>query len=32
MSIRINRPTLFCVTKYLKDGKRKVTVTIDEDF
>jgi hypothetical protein len=23
------RPTLFCVTKYLSDGKRKVTITFD---
>jgi hypothetical protein len=23
------RPTLFCVSKYLPDGKRKVTVTFD---
>lgn len=23
------RPTLFCVTKYLKDGKRKITITYD---
>lgn len=27
-----NRPTLFCVVKYLKDKKRKVTVTYDEQF
>lgn len=26
------RPTLFCVVKYLKDGKRKMTVTFDDDF
>jgi len=24
------RPTLFCVTKYLKDGKRKITITYDD--
>ncbi len=24
------RPTLFCVTKYLSDGKRKVTITFDD--
>lgn len=23
------RPTLFCVSKYLSDGKRKVTITFD---
>lgn len=27
-----NRPTLFCVTKYLKEGNRKVTVTIDDSW
>lgn len=26
-----NRPTLFCLTKYLSDKKRKVTITIDSD-
>ena len=26
-----NRPTLFCVVKYLKDGKRKMTITYDDD-
>jgi hypothetical protein len=26
------RPTLFCVTKYLKDKKRKVTITFDEGW
>jgi hypothetical protein len=26
-----NRPTLFCVVKYLKDGKRKMTWTFDDD-
>ena len=25
------RPTIFCVTKYLPDGKRKVTVTYDAE-
>ena len=25
-----NRPTLFCVVKYLEDKKRKVTITFDE--
>lgn len=25
------RPTLFCVSKYLPDGKRKVTVTFDNE-
>lgn len=27
-----NRPTLFCLTKYLKDGLRKVTITFDENW
>ncbi|SUX43966.1 hypothetical protein [Chryseobacterium indoltheticum] len=27
-----DRPTLFCVVKYLKDGKRKMTITFDDDF
>ena len=27
-----DRPTLFCVVKYLKDGKRKMTVTFDDDY
>lgn len=27
-----NRPTLFCVVKYLKDGKRKMTITFDDDL
>lgn len=26
-----NRPTLFCLTKFLTDKKRKVTITIDSD-
>lgn len=26
-----NRPTLFCLTKYLQDKKRKVTITIDDN-
>lgn len=26
-----NRPTLFCVSKKLNDGKWKVTITFDED-
>lgn len=26
-----NRPTLFCIVKYLKDGKRKMTWTFDDD-
>lgn len=25
-----DRPTLFCVVKYLKDGKRKMTLTYDD--
>ena len=24
------RPTLFCVSKYLRDGKRKITITYDD--
>lgn len=27
-----DRPTLFCVVKYLKDGKRKMTITFDDDI
>lgn len=27
-----DRPTLFCVVKYLKDGKRKMTITYDDDI
>ena len=27
-----DRPTLFCLVKYLKDGKRKLTVTYDNDW
>jgi hypothetical protein len=26
-----NRPTLFCVVKYLRDGQRKMTLTFDDD-
>lgn len=26
-----DRPTLFCIVKYLKDGKRKMTWTFDDD-
>lgn len=27
-----DRPTLFCIVKYLKDGKRKMTITYDDDI